>query len=95
MFPPNIVKSLSLRSLNALYSREMPHSDSSLAKAARYHFRNPGKSFRAQLALTSGKALGLNEQDNLHWAASCGRQRGAKFAGSSFLKDKTIVRGQP
>jgi geranylgeranyl pyrophosphate synthase len=45
--------------LDALYQREMPQSDSSLFQAARYHFQNPGKSFRAQLALTTGLALGF------------------------------------
>ena len=60
-----------LAALEALYQQEMPHPDSSLFQAACYHFQNPGKSFRAQLALTSGIALGLNEQDNLYWAAAC------------------------
>ena len=94
MFPPNIGKLLSLRSLNALYNREMPHSDSSLAKAARYHFRNPGKSFRAQLALSSGKALGLNEQDNLHWAASCELLHNASLIHDDISDASTFRRGQ-
>ena len=57
-----------LKDLALLYKREMPDPQSALAAAAHYHFRNPGKSFRAQLALTSGISLGLNPHDNLHWA---------------------------
>ncbi|MFT7687483.1 MAG: geranylgeranyl pyrophosphate synthase [Candidatus Azotimanducaceae bacterium] len=60
-----------LRSLDVLYQRELPHVDSSLAPAAIYHFKTPGKSFRALLALSSGVALGLDGHDNLHWAAAC------------------------
>jgi len=71
MSPTKISTVQSLESLDALYQREMPNLDSSLAQAARYHFKSPGKFFRAQLALSSGTALGLNEQDNLHWAAAC------------------------
>ena len=43
-----------LAELELLYKREMPDPQSSLAPAAQYHFKNPGKSFRAKLALTSG-----------------------------------------
>ena len=60
-----------LSQLNALFRAEMPQGKNSLAIAANYHFKNPGKSFRAQLALSSGFALDLDHLDNLHWAAAC------------------------
>ena len=94
MFPPHPGKVLSLGSLNALYSREMPDSDSSLYKAAKYHFRNPGKAYRAQLALTSGIALGLNEQDNLHWAAACELLHNASLIHDDISDASTFRRGQ-
>ncbi|MDC3261880.1 serralysin, partial [bacterium] len=72
MSPTKITSKLEwLTELEALYQREMPDSHSGLATAASYHFQNPGKSFRAQLALSSGSALALNDTDNLNWAAAC------------------------
>jgi len=53
MFPAQLKKNPdlpnSLLELELLFKREMPDSQSTLAPAARYHFKNPGKSFRAQL----------------------------------------------
>ena len=80
--------------LNALYQQEMPPADSSLFQAASYHFQNPGKSFRAQLALTSGTALGLNEQDNLHWAAACELLHNASLIHDDISDASTHRRGQ-
>jgi octaprenyl-diphosphate synthase len=80
--------------LDALYQREMPQPDSSLFQAARYHFQNPGKSFRAQLALTTGLALGLNEQDNLHWAAACELLHNASLIHDDISDASTHRRGQ-
>ena len=53
-----------LSQLDSLYKSEMPQPSSSLFEAARYHFNNPGKSFRAQLALSSGDALFRNQKDS-------------------------------
>jgi geranylgeranyl pyrophosphate synthase len=72
----------------------MPNSNSSLAKAAQYHFKNPGKSFRAQLALSSGIALGLNEHDNLHWAAACELLHNASLIHDDISDSSTHRRGQ-
>ena len=80
--------------LDALYQQEMPPADSSLFQAASYHFQNPGKSFRAQLALTSGTALGLNEQDNLHWAAACELLHNASLIHDDISDASTHRRGQ-
>jgi geranylgeranyl diphosphate synthase, type I len=80
--------------LERLYKREMPDSQSSLAPAARYHFKNPGKSFRAQLALTSGLSLGLNQQDNLHWAAACELLHNASLIHDDISDASTHRRGQ-
>jgi octaprenyl-diphosphate synthase len=80
--------------LDALYQREMPQPDSSLFQAARYHFQNPGKSFRAQLALTTGLALGSNEQDNLHWAAACELLHNASLIHDDISDASTHRRGQ-
>ena len=80
--------------LNALFQQEMPQADSSLFHAARYHFQNPGKSFRAQLALASGNALGLNEQDNLHWAAACELLHNASLIHDDISDASTHRRGQ-
>ena len=83
-----------LSQLNALYKREMPDTQSSLAAAANYHYRNPGKSFRAQLALSSGMALGLNETDNLHWAAACELLHNASLIHDDISDASTHRRGQ-
>jgi octaprenyl-diphosphate synthase len=83
-----------LRVLDSLYQREMPQQDSSLFQAASYHFKNPGKSFRAQLALSSGIALGLNEQDNLHWAAACELLHNASLIHDDISDASTHRRGQ-
>ncbi|MBT5387245.1 MAG: serralysin [Porticoccaceae bacterium] len=83
-----------LSQLNALYKREMPDTQSSLAAAANYHYRNPGKSFRAQLALSSGIALGLNETDNLHWAAACELLHNASLIHDDISDASTHRRGQ-
>jgi octaprenyl-diphosphate synthase len=72
----------------------MPDAQSALATAARYHFQNPGKSFRAQLALTSGLSLGLNPQDNLHWAAACELLHNASLIHDDISDASTHRRGQ-
>ena len=83
-----------LTELNALYEREMPHPQSSLVAAAEYHFKNPGKSFRAQLALCSGLALGLNSLDNLHWAAACELLHNASLIHDDISDASIHRRGQ-
>jgi geranylgeranyl pyrophosphate synthase len=83
-----------LKSLDLLYQREMPTNDSSLALAASYHFQNPGKSFRAQLALSSGSALGLDKIDNLHWAAACELLHNASLIHDDISDASTHRRGQ-
>ena len=83
-----------LKSLDMLYQREMPSSDSSLAQAASYHFKNNGKSFRAQLALSSGAALGLDKTDNLHWAAACELLHNASLIHDDISDASTHRRGQ-
>ena len=80
--------------LEALYKREMPHPLSRLAAAAEYHFKNPGKSFRAQLALSSGFALGLNTLDNLHWAAACELLHNASLIHDDISDASIHRRGQ-
>ncbi|WP_223270210.1 polyprenyl synthetase family protein [Colwellia sp. C1TZA3] len=72
----------------------MPNSNSSLTEAAVYHFKNPGKSFRAQLALSSGSALGLNVYDNLHWAAACELLHNASLIHDDISDSSTHRRGQ-
>jgi geranylgeranyl pyrophosphate synthase len=83
-----------LKSLDLLYQREMPSNDSSLALAASYHFKNPGKSFRAQLALSSGAALGLDKTDNLNWAAACELLHNASLIHDDISDASTHRRGQ-
>ena len=83
-----------LTELELLYKREMPDPQSSLAAAAHYHFKNPGKSFRAKLALTSGLSLGLNQQDNLHWAAACELLHNASLIHDDISDASTHRRGQ-
>ncbi len=95
MSPINITHGLNLLvELNALYKREMPHPKSSLAAAAEYHFNKPGKSFRAQLALTSGLSLGLNTVDNVHWAAACELLHNASLIHDDISDASTYRRGQ-
>jgi octaprenyl-diphosphate synthase len=94
MSPTRINQTQALLALDALYQREMPQPDSSLFQAASYHFKNPGKSFRAQLALSSGIALGLNEQDILHWAAACELLHNASLIHDDISDASTHRRGQ-
>ena len=95
MFPTHFTHQKNLLTeLNALYAREMPHPLNSLAAAAEYHFRNPGKSFRAQLALSSGLALGLNTVDNLHWAAACELLHNASLIHDDISDASIHRRGQ-
>ena len=83
-----------LQVLNDLYQQEMPLPENSLFQAISYHFKNPGKSFRAQLALSSGIALDLNEQDNLHWAAACELLHNASLIHDDISDASTHRRGQ-
>ena len=83
-----------LSQLDSLYQREMPQSDSSLFAAAQYHFQNPGKSFRAQLALTSASGLNLDIQDSLHWAAACELLHNASLIHDDISDASTHRRGQ-
>ena len=83
-----------LSQLDVLYKAEMPHKNSSLFIAANYHFKNPGKSFRAQLALTTGIALNLDHTDNLHWAAACELLHNASLIHDDISDASTHRRGQ-
>ena len=83
-----------LSQLNALFRAEMPQGKNSLAIAANYHFKNPGKSFRAQLALSSGIALDLDHLDNLHWAAACELLHNASLIHDDISDASTHRRGQ-
>ena len=95
MPPIKQTNGLSLQTeLTALYKQEMPQPQSSLAIAAEYHFKHPGKSFRAQLALSSGLSLGLNTADNLHWAAACELLHNASLIHDDISDASTHRRGQ-
>jgi octaprenyl-diphosphate synthase len=95
MSPTKITSKLEwLTELEALYQREMPDSHSGLATAASYHFQNPGKSFRAQLALSSGSALALNDTDNLNWAAACELLHNSSLIHDDISDASTHRRGQ-
>jgi octaprenyl-diphosphate synthase len=95
MSPTKITSKLEwLTELEALYQHEMPDSHSGLATAASYHFQNPGKSFRAQLALSSGSALALNDTDNLNWAAACELLHNSSLIHDDISDASTHRRGQ-
>jgi len=83
-----------LSQLNSLYEREMPHFQSSLFDAAHYHFKNPGKSFRAYLALSSGDAVNQHPKDSLHWAAACELLHNASLVHDDISDASTHRRGQ-
>jgi geranylgeranyl pyrophosphate synthase len=83
-----------LSQLDSLYESEMPHSNSSLSEAARYHFQYPGKSFRAQLALSSGDAVNQDQQDSLNWAAACELLHNASLIHDDISDASTHRRGQ-
>ena len=94
MFPINTNNVPTLKTLDAFYKVEMPNSKSRLTEAALYHFKNPGKSFRAQLALSSGSALGLDAYDNLHWAAACELLHNASLIHDDISDSSSHRRGQ-
>jgi octaprenyl-diphosphate synthase len=62
--------------------------------AAAYHFKHPGKSFRALLAISSGAALGLDELDNLHWGAACELLHNASLIHDDISDASMFRRGQ-
>lgn len=80
--------------IDALIKAEIPQEKNSLAIAANYHFKNPGKSFRAQLALASGVALNLEYIDNLQWAAACELLHNASLIHDDISDSSTHRRGQ-
>ena len=83
-----------LTQLGDLYQRELPSRESGLLSAAKYHFRNPGKGFRAQLALASGVALRLHYHDILNWAAACELIHNASLVHDDISDASTHRRGQ-
>jgi geranylgeranyl pyrophosphate synthase len=94
MAPKISVRKEWLSQLDALYRAELPQDNSSLTVAAKYHFKNPGKSFRAQLALTSGTALNIDHLDNLNWAAACELLHNASLIHDDISDASTHRRGQ-
>ena len=94
MAPKISVQKEWLSQLDALYSAELPQDSSSLTVAAKYHFNNPGKCFRAQLALTSGTALKIDHTDNLNWAAACELLHNASLIHDDISDASTHRRGQ-
>jgi len=83
-----------LSEFDSLMLDEIPHPTNGLHEAARYHFQNPGKYFRARLALRSGQALNLALQDSLHWAASCELLHNASLIHDDISDASTKRRGQ-
>lgn len=83
-----------LSEFDSLMVDEIPHPTNGLHEAARYHFQNPGKYFRARLALRSGQALNLALQDSLHWAASCELLHNASLIHDDISDASTKRRGQ-
>ncbi|TFH68624.1 serralysin [Gammaproteobacteria bacterium LSUCC0057] len=83
-----------LSELNNLFQREMPQHRAGLYEAANYHFNSPGKLLRAQLALAAGNALGLQHEDNLHWAAACEILHNASLVHDDISDSSTHRRGQ-
>jgi geranylgeranyl pyrophosphate synthase len=83
-----------LSQLDDLIQSEMPKNNDSLAIAANYHFKNPGKAFRAQLAISSGIALNLDINDNIHWAAACELLHNASLIHDDISDASTHRRGQ-
>ena len=83
-----------LSQLDTLYKAELPQDNSSLTVAAKYHFKNPGKSFRAQLAMSSGIALQMNHLDNLNWAAACELLHNASLIHDDISDASPHRRGQ-
>ena len=94
MAPTTKNKQQWLSLLHALIRSEIPQEKNSLAIAANYHFKNPGKSFRAQLALASGAALNLEFIDNLQWAAACELLHNASLVHDDISDASTHRRGQ-
>ena len=88
------IKNLWLSQLDNLLQSEMPKNNDSLAIAANYHFKNPGKAFRAQLAISSGTALNLDNKDNIHWAAACELLHNASLIHDDISDASTHRRGQ-
>lgn len=85
---------IGLSALDSLLLNETPHPTNGLYEAARYHFKNPGKYFRARLALRSGQALNLALQDSLHWAAACELLHNASLIHDDISDASTKRRGQ-
>ena len=83
-----------LSEFDSLILDEIPHPTNGLHEAARYHFQNPGKYFRARLALRSGQALNLALQDSLHWAAACELLHNASLIHDDISDASTKRRGQ-
>ena len=94
MAPRTSVQKEWISHLDALYNSELPQDNSCLTVAAKYHFKNPGKSFRAQLALASGTALNLEHIDNLNWAAACELLHNASLIHDDISDASTHRRGQ-
>ena len=94
MAPKSSVQKEWLSQLDTLYKAELPQDNSSLTVAAKYHFKNPGKSFRAQLAMSSGIALQMNHLDNLNWAAACELLHNASLIHDDISDASTHRRGQ-
>jgi geranylgeranyl pyrophosphate synthase len=87
-------KNLWLSQIDNLLQSEMPKNNDSLAIAANYHFKNPGKAFRAQLAISSGTALNLDDINNIHWAAACELLHNASLIHDDISDASTHRRGQ-
>jgi len=83
-----------LSEFGSLMLDEIPHPTNGLHEAALYHFQNPGKYFRARIALRSGQALNLALQDSLHWAAACELLHNASLIHDDISDASTKRRGQ-
>lgn len=87
-------QTLQVEALHALFRQELPEVGSALYRPAVHHFNNPGKLFRARLALSSATAVGLNSADSLLWAAACELLHNASLVHDDISDASCYRRGQ-
>lgn len=73
----------------------LPEPSAPLGQAAAHHFHDTGKMLRAGLALTTAKALNINSEVSLNWAAAIEVMHNASLVHDDISDGDTLRRDRP
>ena len=79
----------------SIIKANLPNSNEALGQAAHHHFQDTGKMMRAGLALSTAKALKINDETALYWATAIEVMHNASLIHDDISDGDTCRRDRP